>query len=500
MSLAFRQAMTLLHSWAGLLLGSVLFAIFWMGSLSVFDREIDRWMKPDTRVEAIHDYDLNALAASFVDILPQETTYWRIFLPTPREPVARMNYRGRQGQVGVREILPASGTLLPDQGTKAATGFIFPFHFSLHLRWKSLGYWLVGLAGMMMLLLLVSGVVIHRRLLIELFTFRPRKSLQRSSLDLHNLSGVLGLPFHALMTLSGLVIFAAIYFPDAHVGADAPDQASRYFLESTGSYSRKPLGQPGSLGDLKRMREQARHVWQGDEPYMLRVWYPGDANSYVEMRRSHAGQMRMNLDQLYFDGQSGEILKQFEAAPIKRFQRLLTGLHFIQFDHWPLRFLYFIAGLLGCLMIGSGFVIWLQARKRRQATASWRLVEALSVASMPGIVLATVAFLGVNRVLPLGIELLGQSRAGLEMFAFYAVWLASFAHAYVRGPRAWSEQLLAVACGALLAVGLNALSTGDHVLQSWGQGQFAVAGVDLGLGVLAALAAFIGFGIRRSVG
>lgn len=46
MERTFGKSMVWLHSWAGVILGSVLFAIFWMGTLSVFDAEIDRWMMP----------------------------------------------------------------------------------------------------------------------------------------------------------------------------------------------------------------------------------------------------------------------------------------------------------------------------------------------------------------------------------------------------------------------------------------------------------------------
>ena len=34
----FRKSMAWLHTWAGVVVGSLLCAIFWMGSLSVFDR------------------------------------------------------------------------------------------------------------------------------------------------------------------------------------------------------------------------------------------------------------------------------------------------------------------------------------------------------------------------------------------------------------------------------------------------------------------------------
>ena len=53
----------------------------------------------------------------------------------------------------------------------------------------------------------------HRKIFREMFTFRPQKKLRRRVLDLHNLTGVVALPFHFVFALSGLIIFAGIYFP-----------------------------------------------------------------------------------------------------------------------------------------------------------------------------------------------------------------------------------------------------------------------------------------------
>lgn len=47
-----RSSMGWLHTWAGVVLGSLLLTVFWSGSLVVFDREIDRWMQPATRLAA----------------------------------------------------------------------------------------------------------------------------------------------------------------------------------------------------------------------------------------------------------------------------------------------------------------------------------------------------------------------------------------------------------------------------------------------------------------
>ena len=47
----FRLSMTWLHTWFGLVLGFVLVVVFFFGSLSVFDREFDRWAIPESRFE-----------------------------------------------------------------------------------------------------------------------------------------------------------------------------------------------------------------------------------------------------------------------------------------------------------------------------------------------------------------------------------------------------------------------------------------------------------------
>lgn len=106
----FRLSMTWLHTWFGLVLGFVLMAVFFFGSLSVFDREIDRWALPDTRIEAqpmpsfdtmltpifrtITEPDPDELAEAKTRVtqpLPEQLTVmnWSAFI-THRDPVLRM--------------------------------------------------------------------------------------------------------------------------------------------------------------------------------------------------------------------------------------------------------------------------------------------------------------------------------------------------------------------------------------------------------------------------
>lgn len=496
MGTTFTKSMAWLHTWAGVVLGSVLFAIFWMGTLSVFDREIDRWMMPGTRLApSTQGVSLDRMARAISSMVPADADLWRITLPTERTPVGRLSYRDGAGGFVVRDLNPATYEPIPDQGTRAGTGFIFPFHYRLHLKWMNLGYWLVGLASMAMLALLVSGVVIHKKIFAAFFTFRPKKRLQRSSLDLHNLTGVIGLPFHFVITLSGLVIFIGIYFPQAHFGAygGGKEAKAAYAAEAYGRYTRPKAGKPGTLASLDAMVAHAERQWAGGRPYAVRVWHPGDANGYVELRRSYARDITMNLDQIYFDAGTGAVLYRFEAAPVMTVQRFISGLHFIQFEHWALRWLYFLAGLSGCVMIATGFLFWLEARRARHAKMRLpgvRIVEGLTIGSVTGILIATLAFFIANRLLPPSASFAGQDRASLEMWAFYLAWLACFAHAWIRPASAWREQAWAICVMALASALLNAVTTGDHLIRSFSSGMWSVAGMDALLLALALLSAW----------
>jgi uncharacterized iron-regulated membrane protein len=494
----FRKSMAWLHTWAGVVIGSVLFAIFFMGSLSVFDREIDRWMMPATRLPASAAQQPVTLDGPVVQTaLRMATGSPQVFLrlPDERVPVLQLRWRDESSKsFQSRYLHPHSGEVLQHTDTLAGTGFIFPFHFKLHIAWLDIGYWLVGLAGMAMMVLVVSGVVIHRKIFEDFFLFRPRKHMQRASLDLHNLTGVLALPFHFMIALSGLVIFMGIYFPTAYQGAFGAGKEAKaaYSAEAYGQYRRSKAGKPAeAVASIDAMRATAASQWQGGEANFVRIWHPGDANSYVELRRSYKDMVTMNIDQMYFDTATGAVLHRFEAAPVMTVQRFISGLHFIQFKHWTLRWLYFAAGLAGCILIATGFLFWLESRRASHAKkglSGVRIVEALAVCSVPGLMVATCVFFVANRLLPLDAAWAGWDRSELEVWAFYLAWLATLGHAAWRACKAWREQAAVLAAMATLAVLLNWTTTGQHLGVSLQQGLWGVAGMDLILLAFAALA------------
>lgn len=108
MTSSFRQAMGWLHTWAGVLCSVLLFAMFWMGTLSVFDREIDRWMLPHTRLVAPpSNVRLDNIVVPILNGLHDKASVY-IQLPTSRDPTLRIGYEDN-GNWKLRHIDPRTG-------------------------------------------------------------------------------------------------------------------------------------------------------------------------------------------------------------------------------------------------------------------------------------------------------------------------------------------------------------------------------------------------------
>ena len=485
--------MNWLHTWAGVVLGGVLFAIFWMGTLSVFDREIDRWMMPMTRL-ALPDQPipLDAFQPYLETAAAAKARAWAVVPATEREPLVRVTWQDATGIVSLL-LHPATGAALPDPGTWAGTRFIYPFHYMLQIGIGRLGAWIVAFASMAMLVLCVSGVIIHRKIFVDFFTFRTGSKPRRALLDLHNVTGVLALPFHVAITLSGLIIFYSIYFSVVFTIAYGDNGRTRFREETSGIVRQPGSGHAGDMASLGAMAEEAKRLWGGSAPGLVIVWHPGDAAGYVHMRRSNDDVVAFPAGEIFFDSATGKLLPRREPLPVASAQHFIAGLHLIHFRHWTLRWLYFVLGLSGCVLIATGSLFWLESRRKRHAQLGFRgvrIIEGLTIGSVSGIMIATLSFFVVNRLLPPGATFAGYDRAALEIWTFYLVWLAAFGHAWMRPRRAWIEQCWALTALAVAAVLLNWLTTSDHVLRSLAHRHlWAVGGMDLLLLAGAAVAA-----------
>ncbi|WP_223677540.1 PepSY-associated TM helix domain-containing protein [Azospirillum agricola] len=484
-----RQSMSGLHTWVGLLLGWVLYAMFLTGTVAYFKDELSQWMRPELPHQTeVPDQALVAqrVADALVAIAPG-SPQWSMRLPDARNNSVYAFWRtaaGTPGQRGFGEASfdPATGRKVTSRETMGGD-FFYRFHFQFHYMPVIWGRWIAGVAAMFMLVAIVSGVITHKKIFVDFFTFRWGKG-QRSWLDAHNALSVFGLPFHAMITYSGLVTLMALYMPWGEQAAIRTPAERQQLTAELSAFIQpgKPSGETAPLASIEDMVRHAQERWGRDNVGRVTVTHAGDVAARVAVARGEAGRVSMSPQYMEFEGPTGRLLAVHEGVGAAAETRgVLYALHLGRFSDSVTRWLYFLVSLAGTAMVGTGLVMWTVKRRQKLADPErpyfgFRLVERLNIAGIAGLSIAMAAFLWANRLLPQGMA----DRAGWEIHGFFIVWALTLAHAALRPARtAWIEQLwTAAALLALLPV-LNAATTRRPLWHSLAEGDWIFAGTEL---------------------
>lgn len=495
MTRGFRQSQSTLHTWSGLLLGWVLFIIFVAGTAAYWREALNRWMRPETpRIEQ----PLQALAAAerFLHGKAPGAKTWFITMPTvdapgthvfwlpqpdPDSPKARRRRRDNSALVGADGVPVARDTRGGD--------FFYRFHFDLHYMPVIWARWLVGVAAMMMLVAILTGIVTHKKIFKDFFTLRRAKG-QRSWLDGHNAAAVLGLPFHVMITYTGLVTLSAMLMPWATI-ANYADQSKLFTAMFPAAAEVTRSGRaatPVPLATLVRDAEQRFGAPVG----FIEVSEPGDAAARVTMTRAASAALTTHGQRIAYHGVTGAVMWR---SPVPNGAQTtysaMIGLHAGRFGDAALRWLYFLCGIGGTLMVASGLVLWTVKRREKlpdpaRAPFGFHVVERLNIAVVAGFPLGCAAFLWANRLLPVGLA----ERADREIAMLFVAWgLSALAAATLSPKRAWTGLLGAT------AIALALLPVHDLLVLQPGIAAWIAAGDGALVGVEAVLLAFAaGFG------
>lgn len=518
MKAGLRQSMAWLHTWCGLVCAWLLCLIFLAGTLSVFRAPISHWMSAEPAlpgdVRDIGGPAVLAAAGQWLDGEGAAARFWRIELPSADNRAMRVFWRDAAGVTREAALDPRNGAMLPQPwGRKTEGGRHFMvLHYTLY--GGNFGFWLVGWLSVGMLVALLSGVIVHKRIFKDFFTFRRGKG-QRSWLDAHNACGVLTLPFLFMICYTGLAFFYTSYMPwplQAVYGAD--DGAYRRYQAELKPAPPAPAsagtGQDAGLA-LRALVSRARML-TGQEADRIAIERPGAAGGIVRVsgRRETGAAPRLltHASLVVFDARSGAVLQAVPAfepgLAAHQVHEAIETLHKADFGGWSMKWLYFVSGLAGTAMVATGTLLFAIKRRKKSehefgaATARVYLwVEAMNVAALAGIALASIVYLYANRLIPAALA----GRESWEIRAFFLAWAASLAHAAWRGPRrAWIGQL---ALAALLCLGLpllNRATTGQHLWAYAERGLMQQALLELtvlGLGLVLGYAAWA---VRRGGG
>ncbi|KAF7276615.1 hypothetical protein GWI33_010027, partial [Rhynchophorus ferrugineus] len=279
-----RQSMSWLHTWISLLLGWLLYAIFLTGTLSFFQNEISVWMKPELHQSLSNQTRTQQLSTALrvLEEKAPDATAWQIRFPNARQPTINVSVRQqgddpRSRRGGKQMILDSTtGEEITPRETRGGS-FLYRFHFELYGIDRIKGRWIVGIATMFMFVAIISGIITHKKIFTDFFTFRPGKG-QRSWLDAHNATAVFALPFHIMITFSGLLLLMYMLMPWA-MNAAYPSGRQEFFQmlrgggETQSQQQRSNNGQAQNTGNRQQaegMRSQEGRERQRPEGMQAR--------------------------------------------------------------------------------------------------------------------------------------------------------------------------------------------------------------------------------------
>lgn len=450
-------------------------------------------MRPELSSGAVSHEALDR-AAALLSHKGNDATHWTISLPPDRggEPISiAWEQRGAVGggRAGELQLDPGSGGQVDVRQTSGGW-FLYRFHYDLHympVMWARL---LVCIAALVMLVAIISGIVTHKKIFADFFLLRFGKG-QRSWLDAHNVTAVLALPFHIMITYTGLVTLLFTLMPWA-ISASYPTPAAYHEAVSPPGPRVEASGRGAPMLPLRELVARAQVALADNDPGFITISHPGDANAIVEVWPHHS-RLAGPRSAVYLNGVTGEVM---QAPPIaggaRATQTVMVDLHAGRFSGSGLRWLYFLSGVAGAVMVASGLVLWIVKRRAKLPDPAkphfgFQLVERLNIGVIGGAPAGIAAYFIANRVLPLDMA----NRADWEINSLFVTWGGLFVWTIARpAKRAWIEVLLACAALYALTPAVNALTTPRGLFPSLLGADWVFVGFD---GVMLAMAMICAF-------
>lgn len=463
-----------LHSWSGVSLGIFLFIVCFTGSVAVFAlSETHAWEDPAKRISYEQEAPFRETFEAWVEEQDKlgDIEFLSVSWPQPGNPyyTARADVH-LEGTEHDHEFITQNWhpeTLKPIS-TREASMSRWLVRFHIDLKWPAMlggsqvGRFIVGLAGILLLLAILTGLVAHTKLTKETFTLRFDRSVRLKWQDSHKIIGLWGTPFHAMIGFTGAVLgIVTLLAPVVAVLAFQGDLDALFAtvqgpqIEAAGV-----TAEMISIDDLRAMV----HPETGAQPYFMFAQHYGDANA-VYQGFWPVDKRLITSEAFKISAVTGEPLPMtsLESASTlpSRIIAATGPLHFGTFGGVALKYLWFFLGLSLAVITALGTMMWIERRQHssvgNRSDRFYNGLTRLNIGVCTGLGVTTAA-LFVHNVLYWGDE----ADRGLSIaWAYFGVWFMALAYAFIRArPYQANRELIAVAGGLLvIAAILNQVMT-----------------------------------------
>ncbi len=341
------------HAWLGIGVGALLYLLCVTGTLAVFGDTLRRWEHPDVpEYRALPPVVMGDVEQEFIRRAGVPETLW-LLLPTPSLPRAHVSdgehewYLDVQGQF----VVPP---------TEPWVELLTDLHIHLQLP-QTLGLVVVGVLGVLMASLIISGLLAHPAILRNAFQLRWGGSQRVQHADIHNRIGVWATPFLLMVSLTGAFIGLASLYLAVWAELDYGGDRSAA-IEAV--YGADPMVDASpSRVDYPAVMAQMARVAPAATPIYLAVQGLGTENQVVEVAATLP--QRLAYSEIYRFSVDGRPLgdQGLTSGPWGRqLAYSVYRLHFGHFGGAAVRWLYLVFGAAAIVLVATGMRLWLVKR------------------------------------------------------------------------------------------------------------------------------------------
>ncbi len=397
------------HTISGIIICALLYVIFFAGSFSFFKKEITAWQSNTsyhhqplqtenyTRLlDSISETGYNLHGRDIIFYLQQGGLKgYANFSASQDSVINKQNLaalqdteggakrgRGRRGAGDTKYF--SHDFLRMESGDYSSDydmgEFLYRLHFlaqlnevPIRLGFAPFGYAVAGLTSFLFLFALITGLLLHwDKIVSNFFVFRPFSKWKTVWTDMHTALGVIGFPYQFIFAVTGVILIINsvllvpfgkfLYEGNMDKVYEDLDNANTYPL----AYSYTPLKNDFDLGAYLTKVQQK---WPASTLKRVSIRNYGDENMYVvavtdpKYDKSFAGSGVFAMQ--VKDGKILEEKSPFsDVSYVDGVRSLIYRLHFGDFGGYPVKVVYFVLGVMGCLVIISGILIWLVARDK----------------------------------------------------------------------------------------------------------------------------------------
>lgn len=511
-----------LHSWVGVITGVLLFVIAFTGAVSVFGRpEIKLWANPEIRALApVDTVKIEQLIQQYSEQVPEHyKEEIMVFLPAVRSSnrlyIMFESHHGlpveqsvndnevsseekksthSPAEAAVYEFDPVTYELIGEKrglvktlfadGKYDMSEFIVGFHADLHMG-RPVGLLTTGILGLTMMLSIVTGIFIHRKIISQLFTFRPRKNYSLMLNDGHKAIGVWGLLFNSIIAFTGafLGLAVVVLVPAAAFVSFGGDEEK---LIETFTAAPDPIIQ--HIAQPTSVAESFDHVFKLEDGLTISsLTIKGYGDTSAMMYFGVLGSDKMGFQTATYNA-SGEFVERYAT-----YERLdgytgpildvLFPLHFGNFGGIFVKILWAVLGFGTALLPLTGLMLWMErgvnSANPKYSKQTYQRFNRFIVGSCGGIVIATFLLFPSQMFFKYLYEVDNIGRA--LWWPFFGSWFLTILWAFVAPcEKRVAKQSAYVTAFILMSIfPIDMLVSGTALFTQWTYGYLVSLGIDL---------------------